>query len=179
MNSPVVSVSVYNNQTFVGGHLDQPILLEFKLLETANRSKPLCVQWNHSSPWVHITPFQIVLLTLHIRTGQEKLEVWLMILFVTGITHNTSAMAQLQWMQSLLTWLFTPIIAVRLSAGRTLLREINVKHNVKWCIRKYILHTYIHVLLTRASYIHRHAQVYDHWKKNTWPKQMNSHKQHI
>ncbi|XP_041858937.1 cadherin EGF LAG seven-pass G-type receptor 3 [Melanotaenia boesemani] len=50
MNSPVVSVSVYNNQTFVGGQLDQPILLEFKLLETANRSKPLCVQWNHSSP---------------------------------------------------------------------------------------------------------------------------------
>ncbi|XP_068600336.1 cadherin EGF LAG seven-pass G-type receptor 3 [Brachionichthys hirsutus] len=50
MNSPVVSVSVYNNHTFVGGHLDQPILLEFKLLETANRSKPLCVQWNHSSP---------------------------------------------------------------------------------------------------------------------------------
>uniref|UniRef100_A0A8C5A1A4 Cadherin, EGF LAG seven-pass G-type receptor 3 n=1 Tax=Gadus morhua TaxID=8049 RepID=A0A8C5A1A4_GADMO len=49
MNSPVVSVSVYNNQTFVGGHLDQPLLLEFKLLETANRSKPLCVQWNHSS----------------------------------------------------------------------------------------------------------------------------------
>ncbi|XP_038579695.1 LOW QUALITY PROTEIN: cadherin EGF LAG seven-pass G-type receptor 3 [Micropterus salmoides] len=51
MNSPVVSISVFNNQTFVGGHLDQPILLEFKLLETANRSKPLCVQWNHSSPY--------------------------------------------------------------------------------------------------------------------------------
>uniref|UniRef100_A0A3Q3M9M0 Cadherin, EGF LAG seven-pass G-type receptor 3 n=1 Tax=Mastacembelus armatus TaxID=205130 RepID=A0A3Q3M9M0_9TELE len=51
MNSPVVTLSVYNNQTFVGGHLDQPILLEFKLLETANRSKPLCVQWNHSSPY--------------------------------------------------------------------------------------------------------------------------------
>uniref|UniRef100_A0A669CZ10 Cadherin EGF LAG seven-pass G-type receptor 3 n=1 Tax=Oreochromis niloticus TaxID=8128 RepID=A0A669CZ10_ORENI len=50
MNSPVVTISVYNNQTFVGGHLEQPILLEFKLLETANRSKPLCVQWNHSSP---------------------------------------------------------------------------------------------------------------------------------
>uniref|UniRef100_A0A4W6G8S2 Cadherin EGF LAG seven-pass G-type receptor 3 n=1 Tax=Lates calcarifer TaxID=8187 RepID=A0A4W6G8S2_LATCA len=36
MNSPVVTISVYNNQTF--------------LLETANRSKPLCVQWNHSTP---------------------------------------------------------------------------------------------------------------------------------
>ncbi|XP_056155459.1 LOW QUALITY PROTEIN: cadherin EGF LAG seven-pass G-type receptor 3 [Lampris incognitus] len=51
MNSPVVSVSVYNNQSFVAGHLEQPLLLEFKLLETANRSKPLCVQWNHSSPY--------------------------------------------------------------------------------------------------------------------------------
>ncbi|XP_049436056.1 cadherin EGF LAG seven-pass G-type receptor 3 isoform X1 [Epinephelus fuscoguttatus] len=51
MNSPVVSISVYNNQTFVGGHLDQPILLEFKLLETSNRSKPLCVQWNHSTQY--------------------------------------------------------------------------------------------------------------------------------
>ncbi|XP_017266742.1 cadherin EGF LAG seven-pass G-type receptor 3 isoform X2 [Kryptolebias marmoratus] len=50
MNSPVVTVSVYSNQTFVGGHLEHPIVLEFKLLETANRSKPLCVQWNHSSP---------------------------------------------------------------------------------------------------------------------------------
>uniref|UniRef100_A0A8C6MFJ0 Cadherin EGF LAG seven-pass G-type receptor 3 n=1 Tax=Nothobranchius furzeri TaxID=105023 RepID=A0A8C6MFJ0_NOTFU len=50
MNSPVVTVAIYSNQTFVDGHLDQPIQLEFKLLETANRSKPLCVQWNHSSP---------------------------------------------------------------------------------------------------------------------------------
>uniref|UniRef100_A0A4W5RPP4 Cadherin EGF LAG seven-pass G-type receptor 3 n=1 Tax=Hucho hucho TaxID=62062 RepID=A0A4W5RPP4_9TELE len=42
MNSPVVSVSIYNNQTFVGGPLDAPLLLEFRLLETTNRSKPLC-----------------------------------------------------------------------------------------------------------------------------------------
>uniref|UniRef100_A0A8C1TBI0 Cadherin, EGF LAG seven-pass G-type receptor 3 n=1 Tax=Cyprinus carpio TaxID=7962 RepID=A0A8C1TBI0_CYPCA len=49
LNSPVVSVSVYNNQTFVEGFLDTPVLLEFLLLETSNRSKPLCVQWNHSS----------------------------------------------------------------------------------------------------------------------------------
>ncbi|XP_058856059.1 cadherin EGF LAG seven-pass G-type receptor 3-like isoform X1 [Acipenser ruthenus] len=49
MNSPVLSVSVYNNHTYVRGVLDSPLLLEFQLLETANRSKPLCVQWNHSS----------------------------------------------------------------------------------------------------------------------------------
>ncbi|XP_051950332.1 cadherin EGF LAG seven-pass G-type receptor 3 [Xyrauchen texanus] len=50
LNSPVVSVSVYNNQTFVEGFLDTPVQLEFRLLETSNRSKPLCVQWNNSRP---------------------------------------------------------------------------------------------------------------------------------
>ncbi|KAI1892191.1 hypothetical protein AGOR_G00130780 [Albula goreensis] len=50
MNSPIISVSVYNNQTFLEGPLDSPLLLEFRLLQTTNRSKPLCVQWNHSSP---------------------------------------------------------------------------------------------------------------------------------
>uniref|UniRef100_A0AAY5EY80 Cadherin, EGF LAG seven-pass G-type receptor 3 n=1 Tax=Electrophorus electricus TaxID=8005 RepID=A0AAY5EY80_ELEEL len=49
LNSPVVSVSVYNNQSFVEGLLESPVLLEFRLLETSNRSKPLCVQWNHTS----------------------------------------------------------------------------------------------------------------------------------
>uniref|UniRef100_A0A8C3TG58 Cadherin EGF LAG seven-pass G-type receptor 3 n=1 Tax=Chelydra serpentina TaxID=8475 RepID=A0A8C3TG58_CHESE len=49
MNSPIVSVSVFSNHTFVQGTLDTPLVLEFRLLETANRSKPLCVQWNHSS----------------------------------------------------------------------------------------------------------------------------------
>ncbi|KAK3539555.1 hypothetical protein QTP70_010286 [Hemibagrus guttatus] len=50
LNSPVVSVSVYNNHSFVEGFLESPVLLEFRLLETSNRSKPLCVQWNHTSP---------------------------------------------------------------------------------------------------------------------------------
>ncbi|XP_043374581.1 cadherin EGF LAG seven-pass G-type receptor 3 [Dermochelys coriacea] len=49
MNSPIVSVSVFSNHTFIQGTLDTPLVLEFRLLETANRSKPLCVQWNHSS----------------------------------------------------------------------------------------------------------------------------------
>ncbi|KAK2841261.1 hypothetical protein Q7C36_012840 [Tachysurus vachellii] len=50
LNSPVVSVSVYNNHSFVEGFLEPPVQLEFRLLETSNRSKPLCVQWNHTSP---------------------------------------------------------------------------------------------------------------------------------
>uniref|UniRef100_A0A8B9QH47 Cadherin EGF LAG seven-pass G-type receptor 3 n=1 Tax=Apteryx owenii TaxID=8824 RepID=A0A8B9QH47_APTOW len=50
MNSPIVSVSVFSNHSFLRGPLDTPLVLEFRLLETANRSKPLCVQWNHSNP---------------------------------------------------------------------------------------------------------------------------------
>ncbi|XP_069499437.1 cadherin EGF LAG seven-pass G-type receptor 3 isoform X2 [Ambystoma mexicanum] len=49
MNSPIISVSVFKNHTFLRGVLDSPLMLEFRLLETANRSKPLCVQWNHTS----------------------------------------------------------------------------------------------------------------------------------
>lgn len=50
LNSPVVTVSMYNNHSFVEGFLESPVMLEFRLLETSNRSKPLCVQWNHTSP---------------------------------------------------------------------------------------------------------------------------------
>ncbi|XP_043934458.1 cadherin EGF LAG seven-pass G-type receptor 3 isoform X2 [Protopterus annectens] len=49
MNSPIVTVSVFNNHSFFRGILDMPLMLEFRLLETANRSKPVCVQWNHTS----------------------------------------------------------------------------------------------------------------------------------
>ncbi|XP_061592705.1 cadherin EGF LAG seven-pass G-type receptor 3 isoform X2 [Cololabis saira] len=79
MNSPVVTVSVYNNQTFVSGHLDQPIQLEFKLLETANRSKPLCVQWNHSSPhesggcWMVKDCMVVYRNTSHVRCQCQRL----------------------------------------------------------------------------------------------------------
>ncbi|KAG8128138.1 hypothetical protein E2320_015004 [Naja naja] len=49
MNSPIVTVSLFSNHTFLQNNLEEPLMLEFRLLETANRSKPLCVQWNHSS----------------------------------------------------------------------------------------------------------------------------------
>ncbi|XP_069792757.1 cadherin EGF LAG seven-pass G-type receptor 3-like isoform X1 [Narcine bancroftii] len=49
MNSPIVTISIFHNNTFVHGPLNSPLTLEFRLLETANRSKPVCVQWNHSS----------------------------------------------------------------------------------------------------------------------------------
>eukprot|EP00062_Callorhinchus_milii_P006047 gi/632946186/ref/XP_007888434.1/ PREDICTED: cadherin EGF LAG seven-pass G-type receptor 3 [Callorhinchus milii] len=49
MNSPIVTISIFSNNTFLQGVLDSPLTLEFRLLETVNRSKPVCVQWNHSS----------------------------------------------------------------------------------------------------------------------------------
>ncbi|XP_041446777.1 cadherin EGF LAG seven-pass G-type receptor 3-like isoform X1 [Xenopus laevis] len=48
MNSPIVSVSVLRNQSLILGALETPVILEFRLLETVNRSKPVCVQWNQS-----------------------------------------------------------------------------------------------------------------------------------
>ncbi|XP_063282292.1 cadherin EGF LAG seven-pass G-type receptor 3 isoform X2 [Pelobates fuscus] len=49
MNSPIVSVSALRDQSFIRGSLDGPLILEFRLLVTVNRSKPLCVQWNQSN----------------------------------------------------------------------------------------------------------------------------------
>uniref|UniRef100_A0A8C3MWR5 Uncharacterized protein n=1 Tax=Geospiza parvula TaxID=87175 RepID=A0A8C3MWR5_GEOPR len=54
INTPVVSISVHTGGTDgVGGMgtprvLAKPITLQFRLLETQERSKPICVFWNHS-----------------------------------------------------------------------------------------------------------------------------------
>ncbi|XP_058144461.1 cadherin EGF LAG seven-pass G-type receptor 3 isoform X2 [Dasypus novemcinctus] len=49
MNSPVVSVAVFHGHGFLSGLLEPPISLEFRLLQTANRSKAVCVQWDPPS----------------------------------------------------------------------------------------------------------------------------------
>uniref|UniRef100_A0A6I8NYT7 Cadherin EGF LAG seven-pass G-type receptor 3 n=1 Tax=Ornithorhynchus anatinus TaxID=9258 RepID=A0A6I8NYT7_ORNAN len=67
MNSPIVSVAVFSNHTFVQGTLEPPLTLEFRLLETANRSKPLCVQWNHSSFWMARDCELVYRNTTHVR----------------------------------------------------------------------------------------------------------------
>ncbi|XP_021113438.1 cadherin EGF LAG seven-pass G-type receptor 3 isoform X2 [Heterocephalus glaber] len=46
MNSPVVSVAVFHGHNFLRGVLESPISLEFHLLQTTNRSKAICVQWD-------------------------------------------------------------------------------------------------------------------------------------
>ncbi|XP_077340579.1 cadherin EGF LAG seven-pass G-type receptor 2 [Lithobates pipiens] len=44
INSPVVSIYIHE----ADGALDQPITVQFRLRETQERSKPICVHWNHS-----------------------------------------------------------------------------------------------------------------------------------
>lgn len=48
INTPVVSALVYSEGTPLSSSLPRPVLVEFALLETEERSKPVCVFWNHS-----------------------------------------------------------------------------------------------------------------------------------
>uniref|UniRef100_A0A6I8N1R2 Cadherin EGF LAG seven-pass G-type receptor 3 n=1 Tax=Ornithorhynchus anatinus TaxID=9258 RepID=A0A6I8N1R2_ORNAN len=67
MNSPIVSVAVFSNHTFVQGTLEPPLTLEFRLLETANRSKPLCVQVDPSGFWMARDCELVYRNTTHVR----------------------------------------------------------------------------------------------------------------
>ncbi|CAM9875358.1 unnamed protein product [Bubo scandiacus] len=48
INTPVVSISVHAGGAQAPRALAKPITLQFRLLETQERSKPICVFWNHS-----------------------------------------------------------------------------------------------------------------------------------
>lgn len=48
INTPVVSTVVYSEGLPVSSPLERPIQLEFALLDTEERTKPVCVFWNHS-----------------------------------------------------------------------------------------------------------------------------------
>ncbi|XP_068774552.1 cadherin EGF LAG seven-pass G-type receptor 2 isoform X2 [Struthio camelus] len=48
INTPVVSISVHDAAERAPRALEKPITLQFRLLETQERSKPVCVFWNHS-----------------------------------------------------------------------------------------------------------------------------------
>ncbi|KAK3536667.1 hypothetical protein QTP86_016092, partial [Hemibagrus guttatus] len=48
INTPVVSVMVFDNEQLVQHTLENPVTLQFRLLTTEERSKPICVFWNHS-----------------------------------------------------------------------------------------------------------------------------------
>ncbi|XP_049550558.1 cadherin EGF LAG seven-pass G-type receptor 1 isoform X4 [Orcinus orca] len=48
INTPVVSAVVYSEGAPLPSPLERPVLVEYTLLETEERTKPVCVFWNHS-----------------------------------------------------------------------------------------------------------------------------------
>ncbi|KAM9860155.1 cadherin EGF LAG seven-pass G-type receptor 2 [Aulostomus maculatus] len=48
INTPVVSITVHDNDELLRHTLDKPITVQFRLVTTEERSKPICVFWNHS-----------------------------------------------------------------------------------------------------------------------------------
>nr|DBA31283.1 TPA: hypothetical protein GDO54_007159 [Pyxicephalus adspersus] len=48
INTPIVSASVHSEGEPLPLQLDRPIILEYTMLETEERTKPVCVFWNHS-----------------------------------------------------------------------------------------------------------------------------------
>uniref|UniRef100_A0AAY4D3X6 Cadherin EGF LAG seven-pass G-type receptor 1 n=1 Tax=Denticeps clupeoides TaxID=299321 RepID=A0AAY4D3X6_9TELE len=48
INTPIVSATVHSEGEPLAVPLEKPILLDYNLLETEERSKPVCVFWNHS-----------------------------------------------------------------------------------------------------------------------------------
>lgn len=48
INTPVVSINIHDTEEPTQRVLDKPITVLFRLLETEERSKPICVFWNHS-----------------------------------------------------------------------------------------------------------------------------------
>ncbi|XP_062320603.1 cadherin EGF LAG seven-pass G-type receptor 2 isoform X2 [Osmerus eperlanus] len=48
INTPVVSITVHDNDELLQHSLDKPITVQFRLVTTEERSKPICVFWNHS-----------------------------------------------------------------------------------------------------------------------------------
>ena len=48
INTPVVSITVHDNDQLLQHALDKPITVQFRLVTTEERSKPICVFWNHT-----------------------------------------------------------------------------------------------------------------------------------
>ncbi|XP_041442377.1 cadherin EGF LAG seven-pass G-type receptor 1 isoform X2 [Xenopus laevis] len=48
INTPIVSTTVYNEDEPLPTQLEKSIILEYNMLETEERTKPVCVFWNHS-----------------------------------------------------------------------------------------------------------------------------------
>ncbi|XP_032898448.1 cadherin EGF LAG seven-pass G-type receptor 2 isoform X3 [Amblyraja radiata] len=50
INSPVVTVAVHDHDELLQHQLEKPIRVQYRLFHTEERTKPICVFWNHSIP---------------------------------------------------------------------------------------------------------------------------------
>lgn len=48
INTAIVTATVHSEGSPLPPILDPPVTLEYTLLETEERTKPVCVFWNHS-----------------------------------------------------------------------------------------------------------------------------------
>ncbi|KAJ7422124.1 hypothetical protein WISP_39467 [Willisornis vidua] len=48
INTPVVSTAIHSDGEFPPNLVEKPIIVEYTMLETEERTKPVCVFWNHS-----------------------------------------------------------------------------------------------------------------------------------
>uniref|UniRef100_A0A8C5X349 Cadherin EGF LAG seven-pass G-type receptor 1 n=1 Tax=Malurus cyaneus samueli TaxID=2593467 RepID=A0A8C5X349_9PASS len=48
INTPVVSTAIHSDGQFPPNLMEKPVIVEYAMLETEERTKPVCVFWNHS-----------------------------------------------------------------------------------------------------------------------------------
>lgn len=52
INTPVVSTAIHSDRELPPNLVEKPIIVEYAMLETEERTKPVCVFWNHSITYV-------------------------------------------------------------------------------------------------------------------------------
>lgn len=52
INTPVVSTAIHSDGELPPNLVEKPIIVEYAMLETEERTKPVCVFWNHSITYV-------------------------------------------------------------------------------------------------------------------------------
>lgn len=52
INTPVVSTAIHSDGDLPPNLVEKPIIVEYSMLETEERTKPVCVFWNHSITYV-------------------------------------------------------------------------------------------------------------------------------
>lgn len=73
INTAIVSATVHSEGPPLPPILDPPITLEYTLMETEERTKPVCVFWNHSLAWVGNTHIHMPKVSTRIDLCRKKL----------------------------------------------------------------------------------------------------------